>query len=210
MSGRTPEQILAAFGDELRAARPRRRWWRFGFVGVLMGALVVPTAVATKPVWAPEPTAVRPPGAQTLQSATRMQYVAAGKGWRLARATCTFADGTSTVVVYLRTGGGGAGRRCDALPPGAASGPVMAPMMHIDPETHRTLLFGAVPPEVTRVQVQLHRSDATRTELQAISATEGVFVARIPQDARVLTTVGLTEAGAVRLRCDARSCEVTR
>ena len=210
MSGRTPDQILAAFGEELRAARPRRRWWRFGVMALLAGALVVPTAVATKPVWAPEPTAVRPAGARALESATRMTWAAEGRGWRLARATCSFADGTSTVVVFLRTRAGSAGRRCDALARGAASGPVTAPMVQIDPETGRTLLFGATPPDVTRVQVQLHRVDARRTGLRTISVADGVFVARIPEDARVLTTVGLTDAGAVRLRCDPRSCEETR
>lgn len=210
MSGRTPEQILEEFGQQLRTVRPRRWRWRWGVAALLATTLVVPAAVATKPVWAPEPNAVRPVGAREPDAATRMSYVAQGAGWRLARSSCRFEDGGTTVVVYLRTDSGGAGRRCDALPPHAASGPVMAPMVQIDPDTHQALLFGAVPHGITVVQAQLHRPGNTTTELQTIPVKDDVFVARIPRDARVLNTVGLTDAGEPRLRCDNRSCKETR
>ena len=116
---RTPEQILAEFGRELQAAKPRRRW-RVWIAATLAATVVaVPAALATRPVWAPRadvPATTRPNDAPRPDGTSRPTYIATGKGWRLAASTCTFKAHT-TVVLFLSTGTGGAGRRCDALTP---------------------------------------------------------------------------------------------
>jgi hypothetical protein len=210
VSGRGPDEILAEFGRDLRRVRPRRRarWRRvLALVAVLVAAGGA-TAAATGSLWAPSPRVsapARPAGAPRPDAASRPVYVASGRGWRLSASECRFGART-TVAVFLTIGGGGAGWRCNALSPAVARG--VAP----PPTLHERLLFGAAPPETTRVQALVLHVDTRRTELQDIRARAvedprtAVYVARLDGDVRLLTVVGLDAGGRPTMRCDQEIC----
>ena len=209
---RTPEQILAEFGRELQAARPRRRWRVWLAVTLATTVVAVPTALATPPrVPAPEadvPVTTRPNDAPRPDRTSRPTFIATGKGWKLAASTCTFT-GHTTVVLFLTTDTGGAGRRCDALTPEAAAGPVTPPTIYIDPDTHRALCSARC-----RRTSPASRPSFTASGAPVLSCGHQgpgtFFIAPLPSDARVLNVIGLDARGEPRMHCDPRSCEESR
>jgi hypothetical protein len=205
MSTRTPDQILEQFGRELKAARPRRRR-RLWLAATLATTVVVgvPAALATRPMW--QPDAAQPAGAPKPERISATTTLATGEGWTLTAATCTFKD-HATVVLYLTTPTGGAGRRCDALTPEAARGPVAPPTLYLDPNTHKGLLFGAMPAHITHAEAVLHRAGRGRSEVRPIRLRHTAFVLPIPAGTRVLNVIGLDANGEPRLHCDARACQ---
>jgi hypothetical protein len=209
---RTPEEILAAFGSDLRRARvPRRRRWRR--VLVLVALLLAgggATAAATSTLWAPSPrvsATARPQGAPLPDAASRPAYVASGSGWRLSASACRFG-GRTTVAVFLTTAGTGAGWRCDALSPRVAGGVAPPPMLLVGPG----LLFGAAPPATTHVQALLLDVATRKTRWRRIPARAvaeprtAVYVARVRGDVRLITVVGLDDDGTPTMRCDQELC----
>lgn len=218
MRVREPHEILAAFGRDLRAARPpRRRPWR-RVVLLVVGVLAAggATAAATNPLWGPalRPSELaRPEGAPAPDAVSPQLAVARGSGWRLTGSACRFGA-RQTVALFLTVPGGGAGRRCDALPRAIAAGPVPPPTLFTPPRGRDlALLFGAVPAGTTRVQVVFLRSRSGRAELREFRARPvrrpwagAVFVARVPREVRLLTAIGLDEAGRPTVRCDPERC----
>ena len=218
MSEREPSEILAAFGRDLRAARaPRRRPWRR--VVLLVVAVLAAggaTAAATNSLWGPAPRPSElalPAGAPVPDAVSPQLGLANGGGWRLSGSACRFGART-TVALFLTVPGGGAGRRCDALPRAVVAGPVPPPTLFTPPRGRgRTFLFGAVPAGTTRVQLVFLRSRSGRAELREFRARRirrpwagAVFVARVPREVRLLTTIGLDEAGRPTVRCDPERC----
>jgi hypothetical protein len=218
MSEREPHEILAAFGRDLRAARPsRRRPWR-RVVLLVVGVLAAggATAAATSPLWGPAPRRAelaRPTGAPVPDAVSSQLALARGSGWRLTGSACRFGA-HETVALFITVPGGGAGRRCDALPRAIAAGPVPPPTLFTPAGGGElTLLFGAVPAGTTRVQAVFLRSRSGRAELREFRARPvrrpwvgAVFVARVPRDVRLLTTIGLDARGRPTVRCDPERC----
>lgn len=213
--GREPAEILAAFGRDLRHARlPRRRWRRALALSVAVVAAGGATAVAANELFAPTPrisAPARPAGAPVPDGASRPVYVAAGAGWRLSASWCRFGA-RETVALFITVPEAGAGRRCDALAPAVAAGPVTPPTLFAPPRGE-ALLFGAVPASTTRVQAMLLDSRSGRAEVRelrvrAVRAPKPltVFVTRLPRDSRLLTAVGLDARGHPTVRCDPEEC----
>jgi hypothetical protein len=210
--GRTPEEILAVFGRDLRRVRvPKRRRRRRVFTAVVvLLAAGGATAAATSSLWAPSPRVSRPArplGAPVPDAASRPVYVAAGRDWRLSASACRFGDRT-TVAVFLTTRGSGAGWRCNALSPAVARGVVPPPTLLVAPG----LLFGAAPSATTHVQALLLDTATRRTVLKRIPARAvedprtAVYVARLTSDVRLLTVVGVDADGRPTMRCDQELC----
>jgi hypothetical protein len=217
MSDRTPEEILAVFGRDLRHVRPaRRRRWRLllGLVAVVLTAGGA-TAAATSSIWAPSPRVsprAVPAGAPVPDAASRPVFVASGRGWRLSASACRFGA-HQTVAVFLSVRDGGAGWRCNALARTVAGGSAPPPTLYTPPrDGGGALLFGAAPAGTTRIQALLLRGDSSRTVLRRIPARAianldtAVYVARITGDARLLTVVGLDADGRPTMRCDQETC----
>jgi hypothetical protein len=217
MSGRTPDDILAVFGRDLRRARParRRRWRLFAALVAVVLAAGGATAAATSTIWAPAPrisVPALPAGAPVPDAASRPVYVASGRDWRLSAAACRFGTRT-TVAVFLTVPFGGAGWRCDALSRTVAAGAVPPPTLFALPRsTGRFLLFGAAPKGTTRIQALLLRVDSGRTALREVAARAienpdtAIYIARLAGDVRLLTVVGLDAGGRPTMRCDQETC----
>jgi hypothetical protein len=209
---RTPEEVLAVFGRDLRRARVPRRWRRrrvLAIVAALLGAGAA-SAAATSSLWAPSPLVsapARPHGAPVPDAASRPRFVASGRDWRLSASACRFGART-TVAVFLTTSTGGAGWRCNALSPAVAGGVVPPPTLFVEPG----LVVGAAPAATTRVQALLLDVATRRTQLRRIPARAveeprtAVYVARLPGDVRLLTLVGLDADGRPTMRCDQETC----
>ncbi|WP_028068051.1 hypothetical protein [Solirubrobacter soli] len=210
--GRTPEEVLADFGRDLRRAQvPRRRRWRrvLAIAAVLLAGGGA-TAAATSSLWAPSPrvsVTARPQGAPVPDAASRPVYVASGRDWRLSASACRFG-GRTTVAVFLTTATSGAGWRCNALSPAVARGVVPPPTLLVEPG----LLFGAAPPATTHVDALVLDIATRKTRLQRITARAvddprtAVYVARLRGDVRLITVVGTDADGHPTMRCDQELC----
>lgn len=217
MSDRTPEEILAVFGRDLRRVRPaRRRRWRLllGLVAVVLTAGGA-TAAATSSLWAPSPrvsATALPPGAPVPDAASRPVYVASGRDWRLSASACRFGART-TVAVFLTAPSGGSGWRCKALGRTVAAGVAPPPTLFAPPRSaDRLLLFGAAPSRTTRVQALLLDVASGKSLLREIPARKittpdtAVYVTQLTGDLRLLTVVGLDADGRPTMRCDQETC----
>ncbi|MDA0162158.1 hypothetical protein OM076_17940 [Solirubrobacter ginsenosidimutans] len=217
MSGRTPEEVLAVFGRDLRRYRPprRRRWRRVFALVALVLAAGGATAAATGSIWAPSPRVSArafPAGAPVPDAASRPVYVASGPGWRLSASTCRFGR-RATAAVFLAVAHGGAGWRCNALSRAVASGVVPPPTLFAPPRSPgRFLLFGAAPGATTRIQALLRDARTGNTRLRGFpvrpagDAAFTVYVARLAGDAELLTVIGLDARGRPTMRCDQETC----
>jgi hypothetical protein len=217
VSRRTPEEVLAVFGRDLRRYRPprRRRWRRVFALVALVLAAGGATAAATGSIWAPSPRVSAPAlpvGAPKPDAASRPVYVASGRDWRLSASACRFGS-HATVAVFLSVASGGAGWRCEALSRAVAAGVAPPPTLFAPPRTPgRSLLFGAAPSRTTRVQALLLDAVSGKTRLLEIPARAieragaAVYVASVGGDVRLLTVVGLDTDGRPTMRCDQETC----
>jgi hypothetical protein len=236
VSGRDPDAILAALGDDLRAAwaRPRRRTvlpahWPRGLVVALAALALVPTALATRDaIWAPDPpplpAALRPPGSVAPQRAGAQVYVAQGVErsvpWRLTASACDYGA-VRAVGVFLTVPGGGGGARCDVATrlPGAGVSPrALAQRLvqtYFDPVSGRTWAFGALPAGARTVDVTAAGAStnvaAAPADPEAVSkgglpAGMRVFVAVLDGPRDVPLVTARDASGAVLLVCRLGRC----
>lgn len=158
MTGRDVDVILADLGDRLAAAaevppRRTRRLARRTVVGMLVSSLTFgSTALATRSVWAPAA-----PGPDVVGGLTVRVASTATVG--LAAQRCT----DETVATFLRIGGGGAGRGCDARP---------APIgTYYDPATQRTYVFGLLGATGSTAMIGLRGTPASSSVPQVAELT---------------------------------------
>ena len=207
--GELGDDLVGAFRREERAEAARRNRRRLRRIAVATAALfvVVPGAVATRYIWAPDPVAV--PGA-AFESSRAVQIADGRSGavsWRLTAAV-TKTDGLCwQVAVFTATENYGRGASCVAHSFGA---PLGLGTTHAAGET---LAFGWLDPRVARVVVDPGNGDAPQ-EAQIVEApADRVKAAGLPEGAKgyvVGFTADLSNAPPNAVAFDADGRELGR
>lgn len=205
--------ILAELGDDLsagfrraeQAETARRNRRRFRRVAIATAALfvVVPGAVATRYIWAPDPGA---PGA-ALESSRAIQ-IADGRGdvlsWRLS----AYTDGPDLcwqMATFTATENYGRGIAC-----GTAPGQPLA--IATSSARDETIVYGGIDPQVARVVVEPGTGDPAKDARIVVAPADRVDKAGLPEGARayVATFRGVLDKPPTVTALDAAGREVGR
>jgi hypothetical protein len=215
--GRTPQELLEELGRDLDAAfdasagggwRSWRSWrsWPRRARSILLAAVLVAvgasTATAMRTIFSSAPPVPRlAPLAADLASGT----TADGR-WQLSAARCSGPGGGVSLLLHVAAGG--AGNPCGSL--------FQFPTTFYEPSEARSLVFGAVPPGVARVELffagerrELAPVSADPRALRALHLPAGVLVyaAATGVDQPPSAVAAFDASGRVVFACQEQRCE---